>query len=392
MWVRRPAAVAATVLAAGVLLGCEPTTGDLVVTKTADTNDGRCDTDCSLREAVVAANTRPGRDTVRVPAGTFVLTLKGPDEDSAATGDLDVTDALVLQGAGASGTVLHGGHLTTPAPFDRVLDVRFGVVEVRDLRVTGGRLDRGNGGGIRSSGALTLVDVRVDHNSVTFSGAGIASEPGGGGVPSLVLRRTTVESNSNTEEGTGIYSRGALRILDSTLRENRNNDGYGGALDNGGAGEVLDSTLEGNANLCGGGATNGPSGQLVIRRSRIVGNDAFAGGGIRNYGDLRVEDSEVSGNTASEGGGGIANQDGVARLVRVTVAANTAADEDHGGCGGPDRGGGLYNSAAGTFSLRDTTVAFNDDAGGDAPDCSGTYVDRGGNNVGSLTGCSLRVP
>lgn len=34
------------------------------VTKTADTNDGTCDADCSLREAVVAANTNAGHDTI----------------------------------------------------------------------------------------------------------------------------------------------------------------------------------------------------------------------------------------------------------------------------------------------------------------------------------------
>ena len=45
------------------------------VTKTADTNDGTCDADCSLREAIDAANTNPGADDVPVPAGTYLLTL-----------------------------------------------------------------------------------------------------------------------------------------------------------------------------------------------------------------------------------------------------------------------------------------------------------------------------
>jgi CSLREA domain-containing protein len=35
------------------------------VTKTADTNDGTGDPDCSLREAIEAANTNPGADDVR---------------------------------------------------------------------------------------------------------------------------------------------------------------------------------------------------------------------------------------------------------------------------------------------------------------------------------------
>jgi CSLREA domain-containing protein len=38
--------------------------GDPVVTKTADTNDGVCDADCSLREAIIAANAGSGPQTI----------------------------------------------------------------------------------------------------------------------------------------------------------------------------------------------------------------------------------------------------------------------------------------------------------------------------------------
>lgn len=34
------------------------------VTKTADTNDNVCDRDCSLREAITAANNSPANDTI----------------------------------------------------------------------------------------------------------------------------------------------------------------------------------------------------------------------------------------------------------------------------------------------------------------------------------------
>src|SRR5262252_9249222 len=38
---------------------------NFVVTKTADTNDGSCNADCSLREAIIAANSNgPGADTI----------------------------------------------------------------------------------------------------------------------------------------------------------------------------------------------------------------------------------------------------------------------------------------------------------------------------------------
>jgi CSLREA domain-containing protein len=62
------------------------------VTKLADTNDGSCDADCSLCEAVIAANANPGADDIALPAGNYVLTIGGVGEDTGATGDLDLTD------------------------------------------------------------------------------------------------------------------------------------------------------------------------------------------------------------------------------------------------------------------------------------------------------------
>src|SRR5262245_473508 len=72
------------------------------VTKTADTFDGACDRDCSLREAIAAANVEPlgGADVVVVPAGIYVLTRTGAGEEVNATGDLDVYGGTILVGAG----------------------------------------------------------------------------------------------------------------------------------------------------------------------------------------------------------------------------------------------------------------------------------------------------
>jgi CSLREA domain-containing protein len=81
------------------------------VTTTADelNNNGNC----SLREAIRAANTNSkvdscaagsssSTDTITLQAGTYGLSLEGGNEDSAKTGDLDITGALTINGAGMS--------------------------------------------------------------------------------------------------------------------------------------------------------------------------------------------------------------------------------------------------------------------------------------------------
>ena len=46
-----------------------------IPTKTADTSDGVCDAaDCSLREAIAAANHHAGENVILLHAGTYTLT------------------------------------------------------------------------------------------------------------------------------------------------------------------------------------------------------------------------------------------------------------------------------------------------------------------------------
>ena len=81
------------------------------VTRGDDPSPGPCNAgDCSLREAVLAANAAPG-STITLPAGTYTLTIPGSDgaASNAAIGDLDIFVATTLTGAGASTTFVQSG-------------------------------------------------------------------------------------------------------------------------------------------------------------------------------------------------------------------------------------------------------------------------------------------
>lgn len=88
-----------------VAAGCVPPPAPnppLVVTTTADTFDGVCDEDCSLRDAIAVHNQRPAgpggvANRITVPAGVFEVSLTEP---------LRVERPLALSGAGALGTTI----------------------------------------------------------------------------------------------------------------------------------------------------------------------------------------------------------------------------------------------------------------------------------------------
>ncbi len=154
------------------------------VTKTADTNDGTCNADCSLREAIAAANAAPDADSITLPAGTYQLTLAnagGVNEDGNATGDLDLNQSASIVGADVNTTIVQAGTNTSNG-IDKVfainpvcigpigatlsnLTVRFGrntqPTGSADFSMSGGGIDACNTG----TGSFTMLTVNVDQNT-----------------------------------------------------------------------------------------------------------------------------------------------------------------------------------------------------------------------------------
>lgn len=272
------------------------------VTKSDDSNDGTCDTDCSLREAIIAANATPGSDSITLPSGTFVLTISGTFEDLATTGDLDITDSLTLVGAGITQTIIDGGAI------DRVIDVLGSTTEVTLSAIT---IQNGSvhtyGGGIANEGILTLGNCAVKDNLAN----------GGGGIVA----------------GGGIGNAGTLTLNNSTISNNTANNATangGGGISNSGSGTLVltDSTISGNTtNVFGGGIFNTGSADLV--NTTITDNGAGTGGGIWNAGTADLLNITITDNSASTGGG-ITGFFGSVTL-KNTIAANSTSG---GNCSG----------------------------------------------------------
>jgi CSLREA domain-containing protein len=329
------------------------------VTKTADTADGACDADCSLREAVIAANANPGADIIIVPAGTYTLTINGAGEEAAATGDLDITGDLVIRGSGANDTIIQAG-AASGALGDRIFDISPLGSGIATVTISGVTLRHGappnvspysGGGAILNNGNLTISDCVISNNAATGQA--------GGGIrqynPSatLSIARCTFTSNSSDKGGAVEATQSGpayqLRIEQSNF-QNNNGGGSGGAISTSQS-FISRSTFLGNTAQKG-GALEIYGGYHTIQESTFTNNTATTwGGGIAANNAYRVgiSNSTISSNTAPKGGG-LYNEFGYQSVItNSTISGNTASTS----------GGGVHNDRVGNMLLRNVTLTGN---------------------------------
>ena len=393
-------------IASKPVLTTTPLTLTLVVNLTddfedANPGDGVCEShtgmeDCSLRAAIQESNAWPGQDTIVLPAGYYGLSLVGTDEDAAATGDLDITDALVISGAGSAGVIVDADYS------DRVFDIwSTSDVTIAGLQIQYGYLYLSDGAGLRHNhGHLTLQDVIVQNNGTSCGFQALGANGGfagaAGGIASLSgqldLQHVILQNNvSDCGVGGLFVGSSQVTITASSLLSNTSSYQDGGAIYNvAGHVHLLDSTVQANqAGSNGGGISNAAGGIMVIEGSTLSGNLAFVnGGGIANAGELHMINSTVSGNASYGDGGGLFAATGASNdLINVTMVANQAdaTGEDVG------NGGGIFNLGS-SFALTNTIIAGNLDPSPDTrqPDCSddgGTWSVISHNLVGDNTGC-----
>jgi hypothetical protein len=287
----------AALIAAYLMLAAKP--AHATTTFTVDRNDDPDPTtakactaapnDCSLRGAIVAANAAAGADAITLPAGTYILSRAGANEDAASTGDLDITDELTITGAGARTTSVAGG----PTPYDdRIFDNQPGAeATITGLSITGGKVNGFGGGVANLRGDLTLDEVAVKDNTVSggYSAGGIYGSEG-----TLHLTDSTVSGNSATDIGGVGQIGGTADITNSTISGNKATRFSGGVVANGSVINLLNSTIVSNeSSRLGGGMTTVQPGALVVMKNTIVAGNSidncdiaqFSGGIINSQGN-----------------------------------------------------------------------------------------------------------
>lgn len=365
-----------------------------VTTTTPDaTNDGQC----SLFEAVYAAESNSAvdscesgsglSDTIDIPAGTYEILIPA----SAGLGLPHVTTNIVFRGAGSAATIIQRAsnapsftlvQVDTPSTFE-------------GLTLKGGRTNGGAGAAILGAPgvSLTLTDVVV-----TGSRGGVAWWPAVGvvtnckfvdneGAISTRFDNTSpldIEGSifeDNVAAGQGALSvTGPITITDSIFRGNgTSSGGGGGAIDSLTDLTIRGSLFEGNQAAQGSGGAIRSAGTLDIATSAFVSNGASYGGAVWLEGG-NIVNATFSGNSATVRGGAIGVSGSATLIVNnVTLAANQSA-----------QGGGLVTSSAGALVLSNSALATNTSPdGADCATLDGAVISSGGYNfIGVGTGCA----
>jgi len=358
-------AVAVSAVVAGTLA---PAAGaeTFVANRLGDPPPGGCrPAACTLREAVIAANSSAGNDRILLRAGARYRLRRAGIDDAAAVGDLDVTDPVTIRARG------HGRATIDATRTDRVLDIPDPGARSRLVRLALRGGDGAGAGGINAESRLILVRSVIAGNRGTDdggirAGAGltarasrIVNNRGGagfdaaGGLDSdsptddVLIAATEISGNRGGGIG-GAEIEGPATIVSSEISANPGRPGMaamGGGLRLNGPTRIDRTTIARNIGQSVGGIDAeglGGGDQLAVLRSRIRANRAVEAGfgdgaGIKAYARLRLVRSEVRGNRAGGGGGGVANR-GERTVIATTILRANRSDQEGGGLALTDTG------------------------------------------------------
>ena len=300
------------------------------VSKVADTDDGTCDADCSLREAVAGATAAAGDDII-----VFSSLFNSPQTILLGGSEivLGSNGATTINGPGANLLTVSGNNVS------RVISTGANVIATLDgMTFTGGTgvglLNTGRGGAIYNvGGTLTISNSIVTGNTA----------PNGGGL--------------NNSSSTNPTVAGTLTIVNSVVSNNM-------------------------ASGSGGGMQNFSTSTVTIDRSTFMGNisnGTTGGGGAQLNGAVRITNSTFANNSAPAGSGGGIQSNGTlgAVLTNVTLSGNSSLSN----------GGGIHRSSTiATFFIRNSIIAGNTGAATslDVSNSAAGLISEGNNIIGSV--------
>jgi hypothetical protein len=380
-----------------------------------NTGDGSVAGQCTLRDAIDAANTNgPVSGCVAGSAGADTIVFSLPSNSVITMGnnsfDYWITESLTIDGAGASGLAIDGNRNNRTKRIIRAdtgnnvapsIALSISNVTLRNAGIGAGEPTTLGGGAIygKALQSLTLNTVVIDGTDAAAGAGGCISVHD---TPTVTLNFTSLQ-NCTARDGAGLSVRNpnaptlvnTISISGSRFTDNsapfrggaiglqglqgtilnvaesyfaRNASRYNGAalsaeVTGNAVFTITDSTFENNTTVgsqsTGGTLSISGDGALTttIHRSTVNGNlgDTQGGALILAAGTFTINQSTLSGNRINGGvggGGGISIFNGTLHLNNSTLTGNAAPSENfHRG------GGALYIGDGGIAHIRSSILA-----------------------------------
>ncbi|MCR5587597.1 MAG: hypothetical protein K6F77_08750, partial [Lachnospiraceae bacterium] len=288
--------------------------------------------------------------------------LNGTDEIRLSS-DIILSEALVINDGKAHTIDLNGYELSREY-FDEIKEdgnvIRIennSDLTINDLGDEGiGLITGGNavkGGGIYVNGNLTMNGGEIYYN-IANEGAGVYVEEG-----EAEFRDVTIECNrAGSYENNSANGGGVMVCKDAIAQFNScniiyNSSDNGAGILNRGILRVNDCKIGGNSIASyGGGVGIHSRGDARIVNCDIIQNyGGVTGGGITNHKDMVIQDCNISGNSATENGGGI--------YIDASEGSTTFEGENKITENYAKNGGAIYNVGSVDIDFKNMTISNN---------------------------------
>ena len=247
-------------------------------------------TGLNLREAVELASSG---ETITFDA---LLSSKDIDIDQ---GEILIEKNVIIEGSSSEQPISISGNQNS-----RLFRIAKGAqLTLRNLNLSNGKVISTDGGAIFNEGNLTIDTCRISRCRARFGG-GIFNSG------TLVITNSTLDENSSTDDGAGIFNEtpldedSILMVVRGSTFINNESESDSGAIhiSRDSEGILENCTLTKNLAWDGGGAIENSQGKLSVNSCTIASNQALQrGGGIFTIGETTLKNSVLSDNRTALG-------------------------------------------------------------------------------------------
>jgi CSLREA domain-containing protein/uncharacterized repeat protein (TIGR01451 family) len=371
-------------------LGHVPIAYAVAITVNTTADEFNSDGDCSLREAIAAANFDTAVDACApgANADTIQFSLPTPAFITLTLGHLFIdNEPLTINGPGSNLLSISGNNTSRIFNIDNNLAVTITNMTIRD------GFNHADGGGINSKSPLTLIGTTFINNHTNDDGGAVNT------TFNITIRDSEFFSNTAAGQGGSINSLGAVSSMSGGRIENSQAGSFGGGFfANGsltisgtqfinnraqsfaGAAWVWQSATITNGYFERNSVTTSDIGAVYVKNNLNMSASSFISNTAKNKagallvgGSVWIRDGIFSGNEAKNGRAGALEASGNLWITNTHFIANQSASNGgavvHTGSSGrivnalfganeaSSNGGALYLTSSGNMEIVHATIA-----------------------------------